>query len=278
MLATFTYSPGSCIRCGGADGYELSDGDVVKVYLNQDRNEAFPEWIEGIVVGVTQTSPTDTSRTYTVQYETDDLEEAALLIAACDVLSLICTSCCEILQEQLDAWAAADEPQVTLSYNWEEDGTIKLTATAYSRQPGVTLDTYSWIDTDGNAMAPSGPASQAFTIVPDSASIDYLGGRYGVTVTDSVGHTAQAFVNVVPTRLMLRTENGVLLTGSSTSVFDLNAGEYIVSLAQLTPGSGVQWESVTYAGTAPRQATLQFTNTPAVAAVDFQCLIIRALP
>ena len=103
MLATFTFSPGSCIRCGGADGYELETGGVVEIFLDQDRNEAFPESIEGIITAVTQASVTDTSRTYTVQYETDDLEDSALLIAECDVSSLICTSWAQILEDQIDA-------------------------------------------------------------------------------------------------------------------------------------------------------------------------------
>lgn len=91
-LKLVTYSPGTCIRCGGEDGYELAVGGVVQIFLNTARNSAFPESINGIVVAVDQASVTDTTRTYTVQYESEDLPEGVEELAACDISSLICTS------------------------------------------------------------------------------------------------------------------------------------------------------------------------------------------
>lgn len=274
-LETVTYSPGTCIRCGGNDGYEAADGDVVKVYLNQDRIPAFPEWIEGIIVGVTQASATDTSRTYTVQYETDDLEGSALLLSSCDILSLICTSCCEILQEQFDAWANADEPFVQLSYYWDEDsGKVWLYANAYSRVPGVTIDTYGWIDPDEVAIDETDVPGLE---VPDSELSTFLGGWYGVNVTDSAGHSTVVHVYVDPTKLKFRTENTTITTGNSTKAVALNEGETIASVVQTTAASGILLESITYAGDPPT-ATLTFTGTPAVASVGLQLLIQRSLP
>lgn len=272
-LKTTTYSPGTCIRCGGNDGYELGDGDVVKVYLDQDRVPAFPEWIEGIIVGVTQASATDTSRTYTVQYESDDLEDAALAISSCDILSLICTSCCEVLQEQLDAWADADEPVVHIAYSWEEAGNARLVAHATSHVPGVTIESYAW-------RGPTDPISTTEDNqldIPDSDATDFLGGLYCVEVTDSAGHVTEACVYVSPTALKFRTENTTITTGNSTKDVSLNAGETIASVVQTTAGSGILLESITYAGDPP-VATLTFDNTPAVASVGLQLLIQRALP
>lgn len=253
----------------------MGDGDVVKVYLDQDRVPAFPEWIEGIIVGVTQASATDTSRTYTVQYESDDLEEAAEAISSCDILSLICTSCCEILQAQLDAWADADEPQVTLSTYWDaDDGKAWLYADAYSRVPGVTIVSYGWFDFDETVV---GTGATPGLQIPDSELSDFLGGWYGVNVTDSAGHSTLAHVYVSPTKLKFRTENTTITTGNSTKVVALNDGETIASVIQTTAGSGILLESITYAGDPP-VATLTFDNTPAVASVGLQLLIQRALP
>ena len=256
-VQTVKLSFSTCVRCGGAAGAEVVTGDSVKLWLDQEHTPAFPEWIPGVVVIVEEPSVLSTElHDYTVEYNTDALEGAASSLRACDVLSLTCVSCCTILQEQIDALRADDRPQVTLSYKWDASGEIALLATAYSNWPEATIVGYTWIDPDGAEI-------ESTTIptltVPDSGTTSFLGGVYGVTVTDSLGHTAQAFVNVDPTNTKIRTVLATVLTGNSSVDVSVNALETVLSVIQLAAGSGVMLESA--AITVPGTAVLQFTGT-----------------
>jgi hypothetical protein len=209
MTKTVTYVSTSCVRCGGESGYELTGGESVKIYLNQTRNPNFPVFIEGIVTFRSQASATDTSRLYGIQYESDDLEEAAAELSTCDILNLVCVSCCDLLQEHIDAILAADEPIVTLAYRWADElAGIELVATASSGVPDVVISSYVWKDADGNVLAPSGPATQNFTLIPGSDEEGYAGGFYTVLVTDSAGHTntASVYVSIAAGGLLLVSE------------------------------------------------------------------------
>lgn len=265
---TVTYSPGSCVRCGGDDGYEAGAGDVVQIFLDQDRNSNFPESISGIVVIVEQASVLDTSRTYTVQYESDDLAGAVDALSSCDILSLLCRSCCEILSERMDEWEAIDTPQVTLAWYWNGDGQAVLIA-----QADIVGD-YEWFDPAGVSL---GTGSSASHIIAGSDAETFAGGLYTVIVTSPGGLQTTIQVYVDPTRLKFRTLNTTITTGNSTRILFLNAGESIASVIQTTAGSGIMLESITYAGNPP-VATLTFTDTPAVASVGLQILIQRNLP
>lgn len=113
-LKTVQFSPGTCLRCGGVDGVEIAAGDSVKIYLDTERNPDFPEFISGIVTARAQASETDSTRTYTFQYNTEDLDDAAAYLNPCDVLSLICVSCCDLLQDELNELGRFRTLEVTL--------------------------------------------------------------------------------------------------------------------------------------------------------------------
>lgn len=89
-----------CVRCGGVSGAEVIQGDTVKLWLDQTAIPGFPQWVAASVVII---SPGDVTVDYTFEYETNDLEDAALKLRACDVLSVTCAGCCALLQDQIDA-------------------------------------------------------------------------------------------------------------------------------------------------------------------------------
>jgi hypothetical protein len=107
----FTVLTDDCVRCGGNSGPEVVSGDSVKMFLDQEANPEFPEFVPGIVVSVPESGVRP--RAYEVQYETADLNGAAALLRSCDVTSVLCVSCCEELAAAMEAAAAAAAPRVT---------------------------------------------------------------------------------------------------------------------------------------------------------------------
>ena len=83
-------------------------GDIVRITLDQVAVPAFPETIDAIIqfpVQEVQNLVGDCVRTvyiYSFLYDTDDLEGAGVNIRPCDILSLECVTCCQILHERVD--------------------------------------------------------------------------------------------------------------------------------------------------------------------------------
>ena len=280
-LKTVSYNPGTCVRCGGSDGPEVDTGEYVKINLNQVRNADFPDYINGIVTAVDQASPTDTTRTYTVQYESNDLLGAVEELAACDISSLICIGCCDLLQERIDAWEDADEPQVTLSYYIGPDSPYPffLKAEANTRVPFVTIDFYSWFaGSPATPFDPSIDAQSPITQIPDSDNTDvgFAGGLYGVIVTDTAGHSTTAYVYVDPTRVRYRYATASLPNTASTVAVTLLTGERISSCVITTAGAGILVESISYSGLT---ATITFTSTNTTgSAIALDLTLQKSLP
>ena len=188
------YRPDLCLRCGGATGPEASPGDVVKVYLNPGRSESYPEFIEGLISSVGQVSLADTSRIYTIQYESNDLNGPSS-IAECDILSVLCSSCCELLDEHLTALLDASGPFVNISYSWDDDFLLgaTLTVSARSNTPDVTIDGYEWYE--GAVVTPLkqiGTGTTSTHLIAASSASEFTGGIYTAVVTDSAGNTTVA--------------------------------------------------------------------------------------
>lgn len=224
-IKTVIYESSGCVRCGGSAGYEADAGESVKIYLNQTRNSNFAEYIEGIITSKSQTSATDTSRSYGIQYDNASLPEGVSEISTCDITGIICISCCELLQEHFDALLAASKPTVSLTYRWTEDfGGVELVATAYSQVPDTTIVSYVWKDANGDVIDPSGPVTQNYTFIDGSEDGGWVGGLYSVLVTDSAGNTATASVHVtLDDRLnALDEQNRREITADATDHVDRN--------------------------------------------------------
>lgn len=239
----------TCVRCGGAAGPEVIPGDTVKLYLDQDANPDFPEWVEGTVISVApQTEASTSPQEYTIQYEADDLDGSAALIRDCDVLSVICAGCCGIINDYLDLLAGVNLPEVQLYYDWVQDAgvwNLELVARAVSRQiagnPGVPVTIDSYVFTDENAVvipwADPDDLFVRFTTPADTGETDWPGMVYTVTVTDSEGLVGVASV-YVPPRPRFRRETVTVVALDTSVVVALAAGEEIISVMQLSSADG----------------------------------------
>jgi len=242
----------ACVRCGGNSGAEVTAGTAVRIWLDQSATPAFPQYIPGSV-GVVLAG--DVSSEYTISYDDTSLNGAAPYLRACDILELTCDSCCDILQEQINAWAEATKPVVYASYQWISNGKVQLFASAYSTVPAVTLTKFRWLDSEGTELADTG-TTPSWSIT-DSEATAFMGGLYYVEVTDSLGHITTVPVVVDPTNVKERMVSSVLLSGQSSVEVPLNEFETISGVIQTTAGSGVSLES---AEVTDDTATLQFTN------------------
>lgn len=227
----------TCIRCGGASGPEVIPGDTVKLYLDQDANADFPEWVEGIVITVApQTEASTSPRYYTIQYESEDLDESANLLRDCDILSVICEGCCAIINDYLDLLAGINLPHVSLSYEWDAEGAIILSAEAYSTQisgqPGepVTIESYVFTDPSDVVIPENLLAVDSRLITSaDTGEADWPGGLYSVLVTDSEGLVNSASVWVAP-KPRFRRVTVTLLATETEVVVPMVAEEEIISI------------------------------------------------
>lgn len=96
------YLAAECARCGGASGPEVKPGDSAQAFLDQVANPAFPVYVNVYVTAVEpRYQESEDGRAYTLQYESDHLNGAAAVLKTCDIVSLFCKSCCEILSEQI---------------------------------------------------------------------------------------------------------------------------------------------------------------------------------
>lgn len=261
-VKTVTVITDVCVRCGGSTGPEVIPGDTVKLWLDQEAIPAFPEWVEGTIITVEpQTTSSTAPKYYKVQYESGDLDDAAAELRGCDVVSVTCVGCCVIINDYLDLMAGVNIPHVSLSYSWNNDGTVTLQAHAYSTQiagnPGeqVTIASYVFKDLADSTIAEGGdPDSRVYT-----PAANWEGGKFSVLVTDSEGLTNTTEVWVYPRRTV-RYYDGTIGTGATSMTFTLASGEVVFGApAVMTAGAGVLVESVVQSGTT---VTVQFTNNP----------------
>lgn len=229
----------SCVRCGGSSGPEVIPGDVVKLWLDRVSNPNFPEWVEANVQ-IVHPQDSDTVFGYTVQYDVDHLEGAATQLRNCDVLSTTCEGCCAIINAYLKALADINIPEVYLSYSWTGTA-LTLTAHAYSRQIGqtgeqVTIASYVFKDPDAVTIAGTGTTRD--TTPADTSTLDWPGGIYTVTVTDSRGliNEAQIFV---PPRPRYRWKVVTVPAGQNSYTVTLATGEKIFSVLPARSDEGI---------------------------------------
>ena len=245
-------------------------GDVVKLWLDRDANTAFPEWIEANVQIVHQRS-TDAAFGYTVQYDEEHLEGSTNSLRNCDVLSTTCEGCCVIINEYLAKLADINKPEVALSYTW--DGTdLILKAQAYSRQIGqtgeqVTISTYVFKDPSNVTIAATGDVDERTYEPADTATVDWAGGVFSVTVTDSRGLTNTSEIFVAP-RPRYRWKVVTVALGASTVAVSLATGEEIFSVLPERADEGV-----TVLGLDPSNDSIIQLSAVTVAALNLRILI-----
>lgn len=151
-----------CVRCGGASGAEVIQGDTVKLWLDQTAISGFPQWVAAVVVIIL---PGDVTVDYTYEYETDDLEDAALKLRSCDILSVTCAGCCAILQDQIDAIGRTRILDTTFTLSSLtvalEDGEFVVSAIQTTGGSGVSLE--SVVQTGSSAVFQFSAAPNAET-------------------------------------------------------------------------------------------------------------------
>jgi hypothetical protein len=246
------------------------------MWMDQDAVPAFPEWVEGTIVVVDpQTEASTGPRHYTVQYEADDLEGSAAEIRDCDVLSMTCIGCCAIINAYLDLMAGINLPHVSLTYEWNEDGTFTLKAHAYSTQiagnPGVqvTVPTYLF-KTPADVVIPAGVGETNSRVVTpaDTGEADWPGGEYSVQVTDSEGLVNTASVWVAP-KPRFRRLTVTLLQNQSTVAVPLAANEEIISVMAARSDGGFYQ----FAPTVGDPAIIEASAAPIDGDLDLKVLI-----
>jgi hypothetical protein len=98
---------GALYRTPGGD--EAQAGDEIAITLNQATNPAFPASITGLLqnpikrVSLFSGGCAVEGTSYSISYDSDDLDGAAATLNACDIVAISVTSCCELLRTALDA-------------------------------------------------------------------------------------------------------------------------------------------------------------------------------
>lgn len=194
-------------RCGGAEAPEVAVGASVVVFLNTADDPELPASVPGVISLVEPGSATDTvGRYYTIQYDDATLDGQTLNV--CDIISVLCKSCCVLLQEQIDAIRSTALPTSSLSYQWiavgnNPFGKVRLQAYGSPTLPLTTIAEVHYFDANDNEVIPAGSlitwaASQPhFTIdIQESIPAEYPGGLYYAIITDSGGRVSVAATHV----------------------------------------------------------------------------------
>ena len=89
-----------CIACD--NNVKAQPGDAVKIYLDAAKFDDVSTPINGTIVGIAENAKNSAYTDYTIQFNNDQLPEGILNIEQCDVASILCQTCCDSLQSQLD--------------------------------------------------------------------------------------------------------------------------------------------------------------------------------
>lgn len=76
-------------------------GDVVKLFLNQQSNDAFPEFIEGTVVDPITRNDCLNKTTYSIQYDESDID--GVILRTCVVVNVTMVDRCDLLEARFDS-------------------------------------------------------------------------------------------------------------------------------------------------------------------------------
>lgn len=83
-------------------------GDLARMYLNQEANPAFPEYIDGVFQfpleqgAIVLNNCVQTTYIYSFIYDSEDLDGLNVVIQPYDILTFECLTCCTILHERVD--------------------------------------------------------------------------------------------------------------------------------------------------------------------------------
>ncbi len=88
-------------------GQEAIEGDQVRLFLDQDANPEFPEYIDGIIQHPVVPVECDSAKSYSIEYDEATLDGAANFIHADDVLDYELITQVDTIASGLDAEIAA---------------------------------------------------------------------------------------------------------------------------------------------------------------------------
>lgn len=173
------------------------------MFLNTADDPSLPVSLPAVVTIVEPGSLTDTvGRYYTLEY--DDTEIDGQSLNQCDILSVLCKSCCVLLQEQVDAIRSTSLPTASLAYQWMPIGEkpfaqVRLMAYGSPTLPLTTIAEVHYFDanddevlTDGNQTIWDSTQPHFFIDIPESIPAEYPGGLYYCVITDSGGRSTVA--------------------------------------------------------------------------------------
>lgn len=266
----------------GAGAQEAQAGDSIRIFLNQVANPDFPVSIDGIIQPpVSAVNVIDNGghavegRSYTLQYDSDDLEGSGVeTLSACDIIEISVISCCvavsealdaevtaraaadtalqaniDEVQEDLDTWdvvelsdepvnGVAGVPQVetqTVIGTIATAGTVELTITVDSLDYDITFDVDAG-DVPSITAAKAAAAIEEFEAVATLYDVDNIGSSFALTAKEA--YTNDNTLNIAITN---GTATGLTPDASSTNTVSGVAA--IVGTVAARVGQHAQWGS-----------------------------------
>ena len=99
-------------------------GDLARMYLNQEANPAFPEYVDGVFQfpleqgQIVLNNCVQPTYIYSFIYDSADLDGLNVVIQPYDILTFECLTCCTILHERVDQEIIDRTAAVTTERNW----------------------------------------------------------------------------------------------------------------------------------------------------------------
>lgn len=236
-------------------GIEAQVGDQVTLYLDQDAEPGFPESMLGVIQHPIQRVECDSVTSYVIEYDEADLNGAAALLRAHDIINARVISGAVVVANALEveiARALAAEALLAPKASPTFTGTVVLPATVSigtisSAEIGYISGVTSSIQTQLGSKAPHvSPTFTGTVVLPgttsvgtvSSSEIGYLSGVTSAIQTQLNAKSPLASPSLTGT---VGIAGGITQTGTDTNVFNApirHKGYTVAGLAGLTPAAG----------------------------------------
>lgn len=161
-------------------GPEAGVGDQIKMFLDQEANPSFPEFIFGVIEHPIARVNCDSATSYSIEYDEDTLNGAAAFLRAADIVDATVSSDVSVVANALDGEigrALAAEALLAPKASPTFTGTVTLpSSTSIGAVSSIEIDyingVTSSVQTQINTKAPS--ASPTFTgtvVLPSTTSV-----------------------------------------------------------------------------------------------------------
>jgi hypothetical protein len=228
MKTLFYETTGVLLQSGSST--PASPGDQVRLYLDQEYNSLFPEFVVGIIQ-----NPISTRCgiiTYRISYDDSTLPEGIETLRTCDVLNVVVVSCCDSLNDRVTELESVTETlgAVTINGSALIDGNITITASGL----GALLSSEASVSPVGSSIARRNTTGEA-----DFRGLFLYSQNPGEQLQGSYVQSTGMIDSTPPTYYLDNTRNGsfyVLATASAAN----NAG----AIAEgLTPGVDIYYDT-----------------------------------